>query len=219
MHIFLDGEVNDGFVFAVVHAGEASEVALAVNHLQTVDHVHRDVARCHRGVVAEEFFAVDEDFADFLTVDGDFAVGADFGAGEAADEVFNHSIWGGAVCTGVVFDGVLLDGDGGADAHYLHFVKHGGAFTQGDGAQRGIALPQVHIIICRLVAYVGSFHYVPTASKVFELEVAVDIGHHAIYCRAVASREQSHRCADEWLTLRVGHSSGDGVCRGHHSRS
>ena len=43
VHALLHGEVDHGFFLAVVNSGEACEVALAIDHLELIHHLHRDI--------------------------------------------------------------------------------------------------------------------------------------------------------------------------------
>ena len=116
VHTFLDGKVYDGFVVAIVDTRQACQVALAVNHLQLVGHVYGQVTRGHGGVVAEEVFAVDEDFLDFLTVYCDFAFAIDFCAGETFHEVLDNGVGLSLIRVGVKLHGVLHHLDWRLDA-------------------------------------------------------------------------------------------------------
>ena len=78
LHVVFDGEVDDGFFFAVVDACDACQVRLPFVGLQLFHHVHGDVFHSHVHVAAEEFLAVNQYFADALSVDGDASVFAHF---------------------------------------------------------------------------------------------------------------------------------------------
>ena len=213
LHAFFHREVDDGFVFTIIHTGKASKVALAVYYLETFNHIHRQVARCHGRVIAKKLFAINEDFGNFLTVDGDFTVATYFGAGKAANEVFNYGIRRGAISGCIVLDSVFLHRNRGANTHDLGFAQHYRIFMQSNGAKSNVALTKVHIAECGIIPHIRCLYNVSTTVQVLKLEIAVDVGHHAIYSRAVACRKQTHRRTGKWLTLRVNHSSGDGVCR------
>ena len=80
VHALLHGEVDHGFFLAVVNSGEACEVALAIDHLELIHHLHGDILRGNFRVVGKKFLAVDENLGHFLALGCDFAVGAHFHA-------------------------------------------------------------------------------------------------------------------------------------------
>ena len=126
VHTFLDGEVDDRLVLAVVHTRQAGQVTLAVDDLQLVDHIGGNVFRGHCGVVAEKLLAVDENLAHLLAVGGDFAVTAHLNARQTLEQVLDHGIGLCLIGVGIEFDGVLLDDDGALDAHDDCLLEHNG---------------------------------------------------------------------------------------------
>ena len=155
VHAFLHSEVNHCFVLAVVNAGEAGKVALAVNHLQLVDDVGRQVFACHVGVVGEKLLAVDQKFGHGLAVGGDGAVGADFNARHTLQQVLYHGVHLGLVAVGIIFYGVLFYGNFGFHAHHGGFFEHDGAWRHGYFAQRKAAALRhgdgsAHVVIAQI---------------------------------------------------------------------
>ena len=156
LHPFLHGEVDYGLVLAVIHAGEAGQVAFAVNYLQLVDHVDRQVLRGHLGVVGEEFLAVDEDFGHLLAVGGYFAVGIHFDARQTLEEVLHHGVGLCLVGVGVVFDGVLHHLYRSFHAYHGGFLKHHRAFAQAEGVGSEICGRDAHVACCPVISHVCS---------------------------------------------------------------
>ncbi len=181
MHAFFHGEVDYGLVFAVVDAGESGEVALAVDDLEFLNHVHGQVLGGHFGIVGEEFFAVDEYFCDFFAVVGDFSFGVDFYAGEAFKQVLDHGVGLCLVGVGVEFDGVFHHLYGCLDAHYGGFFEGDGVFLHLYGACGKVFAVDAHGTVYGVVAYVGGFEDVSSVFDVGECEAAVVVGEHAFY--------------------------------------
>ena len=66
VHVFLDGQVDHGLVFAVIDSGETRGLALAVDHLNLLDHVRGEILRRHLRIVGKKLLAVDQDLGDSL---------------------------------------------------------------------------------------------------------------------------------------------------------
>ena len=131
-HAPLHGEVYDGFVVAVVNAGEFGLFALFLDHLHLFDEFGGKVAGSQLRVVQEEGLAVDGDFLDGLPVGGDGAVFGHLDARELFQKVYQHIVVRDLEGRGVVLHRVLLDDDG---------VSHG---AHGGGLQHFQVLLHLH---------------------------------------------------------------------------
>ena len=107
-HSLLDGQVQHGLLFAVVDAGDAGVVALAVVGLDLTDHIGLNVLQRHLRVVAEELLLVDQDFLYLLAVDLDGALLGDFSAGELLQQRLEIGTGRDAEGVGIIYKGVGL---------------------------------------------------------------------------------------------------------------
>ena len=151
-HALLDTEVDDGFLVAVVDAGEFGLLALLLHHLYLLNHLGREVLGSQLRVVQEEGFAGNGDFGDGFTVDGDGTVFAHLYAGKLLQEVFQHVVVADLERRGIIFNGVFLDDDGIAHGAYGSGVQHLLVLFHLDDAQIGIGL-EVNFFLIGLVAH------------------------------------------------------------------
>ena len=177
-HAGLDGEVDHGLVLAVIHSCESCQVALAVDDLQLVDHVGRDVLAGHGGVIGKEFLAVDEYLLDLFAIGGDLAVAAHLHAGQALEQVLNHGIGLGLVGVGVKLDGVLLDRDGGLHADDGCLLEHDGAGLESHHAHVDIAtiVANGHTVRGLVIAHVAELDDISSGLDVLEVKHSVEVG-------------------------------------------
>ena len=139
-HTLLHGEVDDGFVVAVVDAGKFGLLTLLLDDLYLFHQFGGQVAGSQLRVVQEEGLAVDGDLGDGFAVGGDAAVFAHFNAGELLEEVHQHIVVRDLERRGVVLDGVFLDDDGVAHGAYGSSVQDFLVLFHLDDAQIGIGL-------------------------------------------------------------------------------
>ena len=182
VHALLDGEVDDGLVLAIIHARESCQVALAVDDLQLVNHLGRDVLAGYRGVVAEELLAVDENLFHLLAVGGDLAVTADLDAGQTLQEVLDHSVGLRLIGVGIELNGVLLDGDGALDAHDDRLLEHDAVEIHLDGTHVDVAAILAHgdVLDDVVVAHIGAAQQVLAGLDTLDVEHAVHVGRRAL---------------------------------------
>ena len=200
VHALLDAEVDDRLVIAIVHTRQACQVALAVDDLELVDHVGRYVLGGHRGVVAEEFLAIDKDFLHLLAVGGNLAVGTHFDARQALKQVLDHSVGLGLIGVGIELDGVLLDRDGALETHDDSLLEHDGVRIHGDHADVDVAavIADRHVLDDIVVAQIGEAQQVLARLDALDVEDAVQVGRGTLDQAAVLGGfEQSHCCLDE----------------------
>ena len=178
VHTLLDREVDDRLILAVVNAREACQITLAVDNLELVDHLGGNVLTGHRGVVAEEFLAVDEDFLHLLAVGRDFAVAAHFNARQALEQVLDHGIGLGLVGIGVELDGVFLDRDRAFESHDHGLLKHNRVGIHLDHAHVHVAavLTDGHVLDDIVVAQIGEAQQVLAGLDALDVEHAVHVG-------------------------------------------
>ena len=124
VHVFLYGEVYHCLLLAVVNTGQPRKVALAIYHLQFVDHLHRKVFRCHFGVVGKELLAVDKNLLHLLASGRDFTVAVDFDTGKLLQQVLHDGVGLSLVGASIVFDCILLDCDFGLDSGHDSLFQH-----------------------------------------------------------------------------------------------
>ena len=147
LHARFHGEVDHSLILAVVNAGETRQIALAVDHLQLVDHVHRQIFRRHLRVVGEKLFAIHQNFGHGLAVGRDLAVGIDFHARQALEQILDHGVGLCLVAVGIELHRVghhlyrSLDAHGGHLAETYRRV----AQPQSVGTEIGIGHPDRHI--------------------------------------------------------------------------
>ena len=209
LHAFLDSEVDDCLVLTVVDAGDAREFALAVDHLQAVDHVDGQIARGHRRIIAEEFLAVDKYLSNSLAVGRNGAIGADLHARQALEQVLDHGIGTSLVGIGVELHGILLDGYRSLDADDRGFLEHYGAFRKGNIAEGDILVGHAHIIILSLETHIGGFDNVSALLADGEREVTVGIGDGTLHNRRILRSQQPHRGRDKRLARGIDDAAGD----------
>ena len=125
LHALLDGEVDDGLLFAVVNAGEPGQVGLAVNDLQLFDDVDRQVFGGYLGVVGEELLAVDQNLGNLFPGVGYLALAVDLDARQFFQQVFHYRVGLGFVGVGIEFDSIFLD-------YYLGGFPHDDGLLQQD---------------------------------------------------------------------------------------
>ena len=166
IHAFLYAEVDYGFIFAVVNAGEACNVAFAVDNLEFINHISRQVFGCHGRVVGEKFLAVDKKFLHRLTIGSDSTIGAHFHARKALQEVFDHGIHLSFIAVGIIFHSVFLH-------HYLGFHAHHGGLLQHHRTRLHSYLAKVDFAALRhgyshilwYIAQIGHFEYIFSGSR------------------------------------------------------
>ena len=123
-HALLDGEVDDGFVFTVIDAGEFGLLALLLHHLHFLHQLGGDILGGQLRVVQEEGLAFDGNLGDGFTVGGDGAVFGHLDAGQFLQEVYQHIVIADLEGGGVVLHGVLLDHDGVTHSAHGSGVQH-----------------------------------------------------------------------------------------------
>ena len=174
-HALLHGEVNDGFVVAVVNAGKFGLFALLLDDLDLLHQLGGEVAGGQLGVVQEESLAVDGDFLDGFAVGGDAAVFAYFNARELLQEVYEHVVVRDLEGGGVVLHRILLDDDGVAHGAHGSGVQDFLVQFHLDDAQVGIGL-QVHHFLVGLVAQEFGLEGVDAGAHLFQGGFAVAAG-------------------------------------------
>ena len=191
VHLLLHGQVEDGFFFAVVDAGNARQVGLLVIGLQFVDHLDGQVLQGGGYVAAEEFLAVDHHLGYVLSVDFHVSVVVNLGSGQFLHQLFQHGSLRGAVGRRVELYGVF---------HYLHLGRfgHHHSFGQQDGVglQHGVAHPlrggrQLHEHQLGVVSHVGHFQHILSRPGL-QAVVSLGGGGHAGGLRAVRQAQQLH---------------------------
>ena len=196
VHALLHREVDHRFVLTVVNARKARQVAFAVDNLEFVHHVGRNVFRSHFRVVAEEFLTVDKDFRHLLAVGCNLAVAAHLHARHTLQQVFHHSVGLGFVGVGVVFYGVFLHRDrrfhavdhGFLQENALHFHRNGTKVHVATGLFHGHAACGV------VVAQIGAFQHIASGRHIFKVEEPIAVGDSAHHIGAVfVGLEQLHR--------------------------
>ena len=195
VHAFFHGQVDDGLVIAVVNAREACQVTLAVNDLQLVDHLGRDVFAGHSGVIAEELLAVDKDFLHFLAIGRDLAVTAHFHAGQTLQEVLDHGIGLGLIGIGIELYGVFLNDNRALDTHNNGLLKHDGIGIHRHHADIDVATILTHTDVLNrvIVTKVREFQQVMTRLHPLNIEYTVKVGGSTLDHRAVlVGPQQSH---------------------------
>ena len=126
VHLFLHGQVQDGFFLAVIDAGDAGQVRLLVVGLQLLNHLHGQVLQAGGHVSAEELLAVHQYLGYVFPVDFHVAVIVHLGAGQLLYQLLQRGALGRSVGIRVELHGVF---------HHLHLwgFGHYDGFGQHDG--------------------------------------------------------------------------------------
>ena len=172
VHAFLHGEVDDRFVFAIVHPGEACQIALAVDYLQFINHTGRNVFRRHFRVVAKKFLTINQNFLHFLAIGGNFAFAVHFHAGHSLQNVFHHGIGLSFVGVGIVFYGVFFYHDGCFHSHHHGLFQEDTFHLHRNHAKvhASAVLPHRHLARHIVVAQIGALEHIAAGSHAGEIK-------------------------------------------------
>ena len=110
VHTLLHGEVEHGFFFTVVNAGNTGIVRLSVVSIDFVHHVHRQVLETGLHVATEEFLAVHQQLLHFLTVDFHITFIVHFGTRQFLHQFFQSGSFRRTVSRGIVSQGIARHG-------------------------------------------------------------------------------------------------------------
>ena len=175
-HAGFNGEVYHRLVFAVVDTGHSSEIALAVNHLQLLDHLNREVFRCHFRIITEKFFAIEQDFAHSLAIGSDGTVVGHLNARQSLEEVFNHGVGLCFVSTGIVFHRVFHHLYRSSDTRHHDLAEGYATFAEAYGVEFHIRALDYDVALSRLIAYVAYFNDVFAVLYICQREESIEIG-------------------------------------------
>ena len=92
VHAFFYRKIDDSLVLAIIHAGQARHVTLAVHHLELINHIDRQILRGHLRVIAEKLLSVNKNLGHLPAIGGNFTITVNLYTGETLQKVLHHGI-------------------------------------------------------------------------------------------------------------------------------
>ena len=129
IHPRFHGQVEHRLFLAVFDTRHTRHIRLFIIGLYLVDDVYRKVFHGYVGVVSKEFFAVNHDFRDFLSVYGDFPTFIHLCPRQFLHQFFQSRTFGHTVCRGVVYQRICLGCYFGCLGYDCCRVQHYGIYT------------------------------------------------------------------------------------------
>ena len=190
VHAGFQSEVEHGLLVAVIDTRNASEVALLVISLDTVDDVGGKVLHCCLGVAHHEFLSVHFYLLNFLAVDGYLAVVAHLCARQTLHKFFDGGAFGCAERRGIIYKGVFLERNLGCIGCYGGSLQGYSRRCEHYVADRNIVVvADRHVAVEGLVAYIGELQYVLSVFRSGDAECSIGIGHAAFDIRTVLAQQ------------------------------
>ena len=135
VHAPLQAEVEHGLVLAVVNTRDAAQVALLVVGLDAFYDTRRQILDSSLGVARHELLTIDHHLLHLLAVDGNGAVVANLGSGQALHQLLDDRPLGRAIRTRIIYDGIVLGRHPGDVLHHLGSLQHDGIGGDSHGTQ------------------------------------------------------------------------------------
>ena len=108
--VFLQTEIDDTLRLIIFKPREFSHFALLINNLNLLNHICRDILRSGLYVIAKEFLTIDAHTLNLLTIDGHITLFVHLYAIHLLEQFLYCGGFSHLVGSGVVFDGITLDG-------------------------------------------------------------------------------------------------------------
>ena len=177
-HAALDGQVDDGFLLAVVDAGEFGLFGFLLDDLDLLNQLRRNVLGSELRVVEKEGLAADGNLGHRLATGSNGSVGFDFEAGEFLQQVDEHVVVADLEGGGIVLDRVFLDDNGIARRGDRRGFEHAKVHVHLEDAEVDILVFQSEFLSECLVSQHFSRYGITSVTHLLEDGLAVGIGQH-----------------------------------------
>ena len=194
VHAFLDCEVDDGLLLAVLNTSDASLVRLLVVELHVLDDVNRNVFQSRLHIAKHELLAVKQNFLHHLAIDGDVAVFVNFGSRNTLDKLFDGRALRRTIRIGIIYQCIFLHDDLCRTSRNHHLLQHISLGSHQQVAQFLTAVvAQRHLALYRLVTHRRHLQPVDAVRRSLDGEVTLHVGDRTPHEGRIPLAEQLHR--------------------------
>ena len=186
VHTTLDTKIEHRLLLTIIDTADTCQVTLLVVGLHPLNDRGRQVLHSRLGIARHELLAIDHDFLYLLTIDSNLTIVIDLSTRQTLHQLFDHGTLGGAVCRGVIYEGVGLQRYLGSLSGHGGTLQHDGIGLHGQLTQRQVLVGTYrHTLGIRLEAHTGNLKDILACCRSLYMETSLQVGQRTSHKRAV----------------------------------
>ena len=200
VHTTLDAEVEHRLLLTIIDATYTRQVTLLVVGLHPLNDRGRQILHSRLGVTRHELLTIDHDFLYLLTIDSNLTIVIDLSTRQTLHQLFDHRTLGGAVCRGVIYEGVGLQRYLGSLSGHGGTLQHDGIGLHGQLAHRQVLVGTYrHTLGIRLETHTGNLKDILACSRSLHMETSLQVGQRTSHKRAVRLQQSDTGLCQRFL--------------------